>query len=70
MLQRTLEAAGDAARSKEGTPEVCDGGLGAQTHGGYSGGLEAYDVCPCLRMPAVAHLVGPGTPRISRDPCF
>ena len=24
VLQRTVEAAGDAARSKEGTPEVCD----------------------------------------------
>lgn len=23
VLQRTVEAAGDAARSKEGTPEVC-----------------------------------------------
>lgn len=35
VLQRTVEAAGDAARSKEGTPEVCEIGPGMQGRGRF-----------------------------------
>ena len=72
VLQRTVEAAGDAARSKEGTPEVCDLRFGVQGLAGFVAGFEATlaGVCPCLRVPAVAHLLGPGTPRFSGGPCI